>query len=61
MTEYRRLWVPGGTWFFTVNLAQRGGNRLLVGARLDSTEGVRGLTASYELLSGPGSRASSER
>jgi putative transposase len=30
MTEYRRAWVPGGTWFFTVNLAERRGNRLLV-------------------------------
>lgn len=30
MTEYRRAHVPGATWFFTVNLAQRRGNRLLV-------------------------------
>ncbi len=30
MTEYRRAWLPGGTWFFTVNLAERSGNRLLV-------------------------------
>ncbi|MBI4964085.1 MAG: transposase [Desulfomonile tiedjei] len=30
MTEYRRAWLPGGTWFFTVNLAERLGNRLLV-------------------------------
>lgn len=30
MTEYRRGWLPGGTWFFTVNLAERRGNRLLV-------------------------------
>jgi putative transposase len=30
MTEYRRAWQTGGTWFFTVNLAQRQGNRLLV-------------------------------
>jgi len=30
MTEYRRAWLPGGTWFFTVNLAERRGNRLLV-------------------------------
>ena len=29
MTEYRRAWVHGGTWFFTVNLAQRRGNHLL--------------------------------
>ncbi len=30
MTEYRRAWLPGGTWFFTVNLAERRGNRLLI-------------------------------
>ena len=30
MTEYRRFAHPGGTWFFTVNLAQRRGNTLLV-------------------------------
>jgi putative transposase len=30
MTEYRRAHVPGATWFFTVNLAERQGNRLLV-------------------------------
>ena len=30
MTEYRRAWRPGGTWFFTVNLAERRGNRLLI-------------------------------
>jgi putative transposase len=30
MTEYRRAWLPGGTWFFTMNLAERRGNRLLV-------------------------------
>jgi putative transposase len=29
MTEYRRAHVPGATWFFTVNLAQHRGNRLL--------------------------------
>ncbi len=29
MTEYRRLQHPGATWFFTVNLAERRGNRLL--------------------------------
>ena len=29
MTEYRRAHVPGATWFFTVNLAQRKNNRLL--------------------------------
>jgi len=30
MTEYRRLYVPGASWFFTVNLAERKSNRLLV-------------------------------
>ncbi len=29
MPNYRRLYVPGGTWFFTVNLADRS-SRLLV-------------------------------
>lgn len=29
MTEYRRIWSPGATWFFTVNLANRQ-SRLLV-------------------------------
>ncbi len=27
MTEYRRAWLPGAAWFFTVNLAERRGNR----------------------------------
>ena len=30
MTEYRRAYLPGATWFFTVNLARRKGNQLLV-------------------------------
>ena len=30
MPSYRRAFVPGGTWFFTVNLLQRRGNDLLV-------------------------------
>ena len=30
MTEYRRMYIPGATWFFTVNLAKRQDNRLLV-------------------------------
>ncbi len=30
MTEYRRANVPGACWFFTVNLAHRRHNRLLV-------------------------------
>lgn len=30
MTEYRRAYVPGGSWFFTVNLAERKNNLVLV-------------------------------
>jgi putative transposase len=30
MPNYRRAFMPGGTWFFTVNLLQREGNDLLV-------------------------------
>lgn len=30
MPDYRRVWHPGGTYFFTVNLLRRGGNRLLI-------------------------------
>jgi putative transposase len=40
MTEYRRFQHPGGTWFFTVNLAERRGNRLL-------TERVNALRAAF--------------
>ena len=30
MPNYRRAWCPGGTYFFTVNLLERGKNDLLV-------------------------------
>jgi len=30
MTQYRRASIPGAKWFFTVNVAERKGNRLLV-------------------------------
>ena len=30
MTDYRRFYIPGATWFFTVNLVQRRNNRLLL-------------------------------
>jgi putative transposase len=30
MPNYRRAFVPGGTWFFTMNLLERHGNDLLV-------------------------------
>ena len=37
MTNYRRVYVPGATCFFTVNLAERKGNRLLI----DHIDGLR--------------------
>ena len=30
MTEYRCAWLPGARWLFTVDLAERRGNRLVV-------------------------------
>ena len=30
MTEYRRFYIPKALWFFTVNLAERKNNRLLI-------------------------------
>ena len=30
MPNYRRAFIPGGTWFFTVNLLERHGNDLLM-------------------------------
>jgi putative transposase len=30
MTNYRRIYIPSSTWFFTVNLAERRNNYLLV-------------------------------
>ena len=30
MTNYRRAYIPDASWFFTVNLAERRGNRLLI-------------------------------
>ena len=30
MTDYRRIYIPSSTWFFTVNLAERRDNHLLV-------------------------------
>ncbi|MFZ2752873.1 MAG: transposase [Lysobacteraceae bacterium] len=34
MSDYRRMWVPGGTYFFTVNLADR--SRCLLVERIDA-------------------------
>jgi len=30
MTEYRRTYIPGATWFFTVNLAECKKNHSLI-------------------------------
>ena len=30
MTDYRRFYLPNATWFFTVNLAERHNNHLLI-------------------------------
>ncbi len=30
MTDYRRIYTPGATWFFTVNLLKRQHSRLLI-------------------------------
>jgi len=30
MTDYRRFYIPNSTWFFTVNLAERRNNHLLI-------------------------------
>lgn len=35
MPNYRRAWHPGGTYFFTANLLERGGNDLL-GRHIDA-------------------------
>ncbi len=39
MTAYRRAQAAGTTWFFTVNLAERSGNRLMVD-RIDALRGA---------------------
>lgn len=43
MTDYRRFYVPGTTWFFTVNLAERQHNHLLV-------ERIDGLRAAFRYV-----------
>jgi len=37
MTNYRRIYIPGATWFFTVNLLNRHNNGLLI----DHIDGLR--------------------
>ena len=41
MPDYRRLWVPGGTYFFTVNLLRRRGNDLLTKHIADLRQAVQ--------------------
>jgi putative transposase len=45
MTEYRRPLMPGATWFFTVALAERRGNRLL----LDKIDNLRAAIRSVQV------------
>ena len=45
MPRYRRNWVPGGTYFFTVNLLQRRDSRLLVEHIESLREAVRACKA----------------
>ena len=45
MPGYRRNWVPGGTYFFTVNLLQRQDSRLLVEHIESLREAVRACKA----------------
>jgi len=45
MTEYRRPLMPGATWFFTVALAERRGNRLL----LDKIDNLRAAIHSVQV------------
>jgi putative transposase len=45
MTDYRRPLVPGATWFFTVALAERKGNRLL----LDKIDNLRAAIRSVQV------------
>jgi putative transposase len=46
MPNYRRVWIPGGTYFFMVNLLRRRGNDLLV-RRIDD---LREVAASVKAL-----------
>jgi putative transposase len=39
MTEYRRAYAPGASWFFTANLAERNNNDLLL-RRIDDLRGA---------------------
>lgn len=45
--DYRRIWHPGGTYFFTVNLLQRQGNCLLVEQIQALREAVKKVKVTY--------------
>jgi putative transposase len=47
MPNYRRAFIPGGTWFFTVNLLERHRNDLLVREIELLREAVRRVRARY--------------
>ncbi|MDY6992807.1 MAG: hypothetical protein SVR94_09425 [Pseudomonadota bacterium] len=49
MTNYHRANVPGATWFFTVNLAERKGNRLLIEYIDELRKAFRYVKESYPL------------
>lgn len=50
MTEYRRAYIPGATWFSTVNLAERKENRLLVDRVGDLRKAVRSVKARHPFV-----------
>ena len=47
MSNYRRAYITGGTWFFTVNLLQRKNNNLLVRHIAELREVVRNVKQKY--------------
>jgi putative transposase len=47
MPNYRRAFIPGGTWFFTVNLHQRQGNDLLIREIATLRQAVRQVRQKY--------------
>jgi putative transposase len=50
MPNYRRALIPGGTWFFTVNLLERHGNDLLVREIDLLRDTVRRVSSKYPFL-----------
>ena len=54
MPNYRRAFIPGGTWFFTVNLLERRGNDLLVREIDLLRESCAKCTANTHSISTPG-------